>query len=125
MRVVGGHFGAGGTAKINKGLGLVVSSGTVSVIPFDHISSVLTTREQGKEFSAIYFLVGGALFGAIGWFLTGVLGSLVGLVIAVATSFSTKTTLRATVKTTDDRLLELEGWYYEIQKVAEITIKKN
>lgn len=123
MQIVGGSFGVSGSAKINEH-GLMVDGVKPVLIRKHEIQAVNTSRNQSREFGVLAFLFWGVLFGLLGWWLLGALGAVVGVIAAVALSFSKKTVIRASVSMTEGRSLELEGWHYEIQKLAKLAIDK-
>lgn len=117
MRITGGDYGVGGKASIDDVRGLVVSSAVNAAIPFAEISRATASEHKEKAFSVVGFLLFGIAGLVVGFLLLGFIGAAIGVVVAIALSFSTTTTIRVTVETVDGRRIEAEGWHYEVQKL--------
>lgn len=124
MEVIGGNFGASGKVTVKPEQGLFIDGDITTHIKAGEISMVETKRNENRQFGPVSFLVAGALFGVVGWWLGGVVGLAVGLLIALATSFSKQTSITAKVLLSDGRHLEVKGWHYEIQKLARLAMNK-
>lgn len=117
MRITGGDFGVGGKASIDQTKGLVVSSAVNAAIPFVEITRATASERKEKKFSALSFLLCGVVGVVLGFFLFGFVGSAIGVIVAVAISFTSSTAIVVTVETRDGKRLEAEGWHYEVQKL--------
>lgn len=117
MRITGGDFGVGGKASVDNDRGLVVSSAVNAVIPFTEISRATASEHKEKTFSVLGFLFFGVAGMVVGFLLLGFIGAAIGMVIAIALSFNSSTTIRVIVETIDGKHLEAEGWHYEVQKL--------
>ena len=120
MRITGGNFGVGGKAKVDAEKGLVLSGVVSKDFAAAEIARVTASEKNVRQFSPMWFLIAGAFCTVTGWIFFGLIGAALGLILAVATSFGSTTTLHAVVDLKDGSCVELQGWHYEIQKLVKL-----
>ena len=121
MRITGGSYGAGGQLRVFKDCIKIEGAVSKTVSPSE-IHSASTETKSEKSFSIIAFLIWGLIFCFLGFFVLGPIGSAIGLVVAIAVSFSKKSVISVDVKLKDGSNVVAEGWHFEVQKLTKMAL---
>lgn len=120
MKIIGGHFGTTGRAWIQEDQFLKVEGAKSETVHGKHIEMLDTRIERERQFGCFVFVILALLLTLIGFFFIGLLGALIGFVLAIALSFNNKRRQIAELRLDGDRRLELECTTKEIRQLMDV-----
>ena len=117
MRIAGGSFGVGGTARIDEENRLVVSGVRHADFSGSEMVSAIARTDKEKKFGCLGFVLGALILGTVFGYFLSVLGVVIGVGLAAAGSFYTNTTNLVDIVFSSGEALSLECSPRQIKKL--------
>lgn len=108
MKIIGGSFGLKGKAWLSADKYLVVEGDRSKKYQNEDIASMTSGDASKRKFSLLSFIVGALILGWLGLIFLGILGLIIGIIIAVAGSFYSEKKGVVTISFKDNSVLNLE-----------------
>ncbi|MEF9965191.1 MAG: hypothetical protein RR749_03135 [Comamonas sp.] len=124
MKITGGSFGVHGKAYVGQDNRLYINGAVEKSFAASEVASVNSEVNKETKFSVFSLLIGIPMLMLVGWLVFGPIGSLIGLVIAIAGSFYSKKTIKADVLFHSGEKLAVEGWNSDIQNLVRFAASK-
>jgi len=121
LKIVGGSFGASGTAYVDSDPAVIKINGSDKLTyPKEHIQQVLAQQAEGKKFSVISLLLGLFIVTPVLAVLFNVIGLVIGVVLSIVGSSYKRKESYLDVSLKDGKSVRLFGSTSEVNKFARI-----